>query len=91
MNKYADVGVALGTIADYIRDKGGSPIERDYHAVLRRIIVILEEHAKTDEAQARHHEEKMQDLARAYSRIADLEMKVQQMDAALRSLQSQRQ
>lgn len=50
MNKYADVGVALGTIADYIRDKGGSPIERDYHAVLRRIIVILEEHAKTDEA-----------------------------------------
>ena len=75
MNKYADVGIALGTIADYIREKGGSPIERDYHAVLRRMIVILEEHAIEDEKQKKQ-------LADAFSRIADLDLKIQKLAAA---------
>ena len=74
MNKYNDVGVALGTIADYIRDNGGTPIERDYHLILRRIIVILEEHAQEDEKQKQH-------LADAFSRIADLELKIQNIAA----------
>ena len=74
MNKYTDVGVALGTIADYIRDKGCSPIDRDYHAVLCRMIVILEEHAAAEEKQK-------QQLADAFSRIADLDMKIQKLEA----------
>jgi uncharacterized protein (DUF2267 family) len=72
MNKYADVGVVLGTIADYIRANGGSPIEREYHAVLRRMIGILEEQAQEDEKQKQH-------LADAISRIANLELKLQKL------------
>lgn len=41
-NKYTDVGIALGTIADHIRANGGTAVERDFHAVLTRIIGIAE-------------------------------------------------
>lgn len=44
-NKYTDVGIALGTIADHIRANGGTPIERDYHAVLVRLLDIAEKQA----------------------------------------------
>jgi hypothetical protein len=47
LNKFQDVGISLGTIADFIREKGASPIERDYHAVFVRMIGILEQHEAT--------------------------------------------
>jgi hypothetical protein len=54
LNKYQDVGVSLGTIADYIREKGASPVERDYHAVFVRLLHILEVQAMTlDEAKTK--------------------------------------
>jgi DNA-binding transcriptional MerR regulator len=54
LNKYHDVGVSLGTIADYIREKGASPVERDYHAVFIRMLHILETQAMTlDEAKVK--------------------------------------
>ena len=49
LNKFLDVGIWLGTIADFIREKGSTEIERDYHAIFVRMIVILEQHEATIE------------------------------------------
>ena len=52
-NKYTDVGIALGTIADHIRANGGTPVEIDFHAVLTRLLEIAEKQAVEIAARAR--------------------------------------
>ena len=49
LNKFSDVGIWLGTIADFIREKGSTAIERDYHAIFVRMLGILEQHEATIE------------------------------------------
>ncbi len=51
MKKYNDVAFTLGSLADYMRDKGATKFEQDCHQILRRVVVILEDQAIEDEKQ----------------------------------------